>query len=101
MGAQLYWNYHYRDARTEASVAADPRETHLVWGLREGQLVAGGSNVAFSGMSKFIPWEYERIRDQMIAAFLCRCCRFPDCYVVLGGRAEWREVKDGLRVAPS
>ena len=88
MGVQLYWGYHYRDTRVEAAIAADPRETHPVWGLREGQLVAGGSNVATSGMSKFIPWEHDRIRDQMIAAFLYRCWRFPDCYVVLAGGAS-------------
>jgi len=87
MGVQLYWAYHYRDSRVEAAIAADPRETHPVWGLREGRLVAGGSDVATSGMSKFIPWEYDRIRDQMIAAFFYRCWRFPDCYVVLGGGA--------------
>ncbi len=87
MAVRVYWAYHFRNPEMEASIATDPGETQVVRGLREGRIVAGGSDVSTSGMSKFIPWECERTRDQMIAVFLSRCWRLPDCYAVLGGEA--------------
>ena len=77
MAVRVYWAYHFRNPEMEASIATDPGETQVVRGLREGRIVAGGSDVSTSGMSKFIPWEYERTSDQMIAVLLSRCRRSP------------------------
>ena len=37
MAVRVYWNYHYRHPRLEASIAANPTEIQPVWGLREIQ----------------------------------------------------------------
>ncbi|MBL7223186.1 MAG: SWIM zinc finger family protein [Candidatus Brocadiae bacterium] len=52
-----------------------------MWGLTEGHIVDGGSNVSISEMSRFIIEQYGRIYERMMEIFITRCWRFPDCYV--------------------